>query len=156
MWWVTCRTPELCAVLCLLDVVLLCVLCAGSEAWLHSCAVAQVKDVMKNVMAGLQQTNSEKILLSWVRQNTRQYPQVGSYPSLAAPWRTHTSTSALEIICHEDGKFHQNVVKLSKKKKKSFEIIFQFSSSERSLLESSWEWLEFYILINLIWRNVTI
>lgn len=36
----------------------------------------QVKDVMKDVMAGLQQTNSEKILLSWVRQNTRQYPQV--------------------------------------------------------------------------------
>ncbi|KAF0046276.1 hypothetical protein F2P81_002805 [Scophthalmus maximus] len=38
-----------------------------------------VKDVMKDVMAGLQQTNSEKILLSWVRQNTRQYPQVGSF-----------------------------------------------------------------------------
>jgi len=34
---------------------------------------------MKDVMAGLQQTNSEKILLSWVRQNTRQYPQVGSF-----------------------------------------------------------------------------
>lgn len=33
---------------------------------------------MKDVMAGLQQTNSEKILLSWVRQNTRQYPQVCS------------------------------------------------------------------------------
>lgn len=40
----------------------------------------QVKDVMKDVMAGLQQTNSEKILLSWVRQNTRQYPQVSSLP----------------------------------------------------------------------------
>lgn len=39
----------------------------------------QVKDVMKDVMAGLQQTNSEKILLSWVRQNTRQYPQVSSF-----------------------------------------------------------------------------
>lgn len=38
----------------------------------------QVKDVMKDVMADLQQTNSEKILLSWVRQNTRQYPQVSS------------------------------------------------------------------------------
>ncbi|XP_010002791.1 PREDICTED: dystrophin [Chaetura pelagica] len=31
---------------------------------------------MKNIMAGLQQTNSEKILLSWVRQSTRNYPQV--------------------------------------------------------------------------------
>uniref|UniRef100_A0A7N4Q1I4 Dystrophin n=1 Tax=Sarcophilus harrisii TaxID=9305 RepID=A0A7N4Q1I4_SARHA len=36
----------------------------------------QVKNVMKNIMAGLQQTNSEKILLSWVRQSTRHYPQV--------------------------------------------------------------------------------
>ncbi|KAF3706399.1 Utrophin Dystrophin-related protein 1 [Channa argus] len=36
----------------------------------------QVKDVMKDLMADLQQTNSEKILLSWVRQNTRQYPQI--------------------------------------------------------------------------------
>lgn len=40
----------------------------------------QVKDVMKDVMADLQQTNSEKILLSWVRQNTRQYPQVSCFP----------------------------------------------------------------------------
>ncbi|TNM94217.1 hypothetical protein fugu_002393, partial [Takifugu bimaculatus] len=47
----------------------------------------QVKDVMKDVMAGLQQTNSEKILLSWVRQNTRQYPQVNvvNFSNLAVP-----------------------------------------------------------------------
>ncbi|XP_069827108.1 dystrophin isoform X8 [Dendropsophus ebraccatus] len=36
----------------------------------------QVKDVMKGIMADLQQTNTEKILLSWVRQSTRNYPQV--------------------------------------------------------------------------------
>ncbi|XP_053311034.1 dystrophin isoform X1 [Spea bombifrons] len=36
----------------------------------------QVKNVMKGIMADLQQTNSEKILLSWVRQSTRNYPQV--------------------------------------------------------------------------------
>ncbi|XP_053737339.1 dystrophin isoform X2 [Synchiropus splendidus] len=36
----------------------------------------QVKDVMKDVMSNLQQTNSEKILLSWVRQCTRSYPEV--------------------------------------------------------------------------------
>ncbi|XP_063089507.1 utrophin isoform X6 [Cavia porcellus] len=36
----------------------------------------QVKDVMKDVMSDLQQTNSEKILLSWVRQSTRAYSQV--------------------------------------------------------------------------------
>ncbi|MGH0139504.1 UNVERIFIED_CONTAM: hypothetical protein FKN15_049170 [Acipenser sinensis] len=35
-----------------------------------------VKDVMKNIMAGLQQTNSEKILLSWVRQSTQDYQEV--------------------------------------------------------------------------------
>ncbi|XP_057678850.1 dystrophin isoform X3 [Corythoichthys intestinalis] len=36
----------------------------------------QVKDIMKGVMSSLQQTNSEKILLSWVRQSTRAYPEV--------------------------------------------------------------------------------
>ncbi|XP_077443822.1 utrophin isoform X2 [Stigmatopora argus] len=36
----------------------------------------QVKDIMKGVMSSLQQTNSEKILLSWVRQSTRTYPEV--------------------------------------------------------------------------------
>uniref|UniRef100_A0A8C5I3D6 Utrophin n=1 Tax=Gouania willdenowi TaxID=441366 RepID=A0A8C5I3D6_GOUWI len=36
----------------------------------------QVKDVMKDIMSNLQQTNSEKILLSWVRQCTRSYPEV--------------------------------------------------------------------------------
>uniref|UniRef100_A0AAX7SUM2 Utrophin n=1 Tax=Astatotilapia calliptera TaxID=8154 RepID=A0AAX7SUM2_ASTCA len=36
----------------------------------------QVKDVMKDVMSNLQQTNSEKLLLSWVRQCTRSYPQI--------------------------------------------------------------------------------
>ncbi|XP_051517186.1 dystrophin-like [Myxocyprinus asiaticus] len=36
----------------------------------------QVKDVMKDVMSSLQQTNSEKILLSWVRNCTRNYDNV--------------------------------------------------------------------------------
>ncbi|KAM9353992.1 utrophin isoform 2-T2 [Pholidichthys leucotaenia] len=36
----------------------------------------QVKDVMKDIMSNLQQTNSEKILLSWVRQCTRSYTEV--------------------------------------------------------------------------------
>ncbi|KAG8011327.1 Dystrophin, partial [Nibea albiflora] len=35
-----------------------------------------VKDIMKDIMSNLQQTNSEKILLSWVRQCTRSYPGV--------------------------------------------------------------------------------
>ncbi|CAJ1078467.1 utrophin isoform X2 [Xyrichtys novacula] len=36
----------------------------------------QVKDIMKDIMSNLQQTNSEKILLSWVRQCTRSCPEV--------------------------------------------------------------------------------
>ncbi|RVE55786.1 hypothetical protein OJAV_G00229950 [Oryzias javanicus] len=36
----------------------------------------QVKDIMKDIMSNLQQNNSEKILLSWVRQCTRSYPEV--------------------------------------------------------------------------------
>ncbi|XP_024146227.1 dystrophin isoform X3 [Oryzias melastigma] len=36
----------------------------------------QVKDIMKDIMSHLQQNNSEKILLSWVRQCTRSYPEV--------------------------------------------------------------------------------
>ncbi|XP_072370081.1 dystrophin isoform X3 [Scyliorhinus torazame] len=36
----------------------------------------QVKDVMKGIMANLQQTNSEKILLSWVRQSIYNYKPV--------------------------------------------------------------------------------
>ncbi|XP_048842550.1 utrophin isoform X1 [Brienomyrus brachyistius] len=36
----------------------------------------QVKDIMKDIMSSLQQTNSEKILLSWVRHCTRTYEQV--------------------------------------------------------------------------------
>ncbi|KAM5163774.1 utrophin isoform 3-T3 [Mantella aurantiaca] len=36
----------------------------------------QVKDVMKAIMSELQQTNSEKILLSWVRNSTRHYDEV--------------------------------------------------------------------------------
>ena len=39
-------------------------------------SLEQVKDVMKDIMSDLQQTNSEKILLSWVRQSTRPYSQV--------------------------------------------------------------------------------
>uniref|UniRef100_A0A3B5BBY7 Dystrophin n=1 Tax=Stegastes partitus TaxID=144197 RepID=A0A3B5BBY7_9TELE len=54
----------------------------------------QVKDVMKDVMAGLQQTNSEKILLSWVRQNTRQYPQV-NVVNFSTSWNDGLAFNAL-------------------------------------------------------------
>ncbi|KAM9766235.1 dystrophin-like isoform 2-T2 [Menidia menidia] len=54
----------------------------------------QVKDVMKDLMAGLQQTNSEKILLSWVRQNTRQYPQV-NVVNFSSSWNDGLAFNAL-------------------------------------------------------------
>ncbi|KAM6893658.1 dystrophin [Xenentodon cancila] len=54
----------------------------------------QVKDVMKYVMAGLQQTNSEKILLSWVRQNIRQYPQV-NVVNFSSSWNDGLAFNAL-------------------------------------------------------------
>ncbi|XP_061760710.1 dystrophin isoform X3 [Nerophis ophidion] len=54
----------------------------------------QVKDVMKEVMAGLQQTNSEKILLSWVRQNTSQYPKV-NVVNFSSSWNDGLAFNAL-------------------------------------------------------------
>uniref|UniRef100_A0A8C5EJ22 Dystrophin n=1 Tax=Gouania willdenowi TaxID=441366 RepID=A0A8C5EJ22_GOUWI len=54
----------------------------------------QVKDVMKDVMAGLQQTNSEKILLSWVRQSTRQYPEV-NVVNFSSSWNDGLAFNAL-------------------------------------------------------------
>lgn len=62
---------------------------------------------MKDVMAGLQQTNSEKILLSWVRQNTRQYPQVSSLAQLYV-WFT---TAVLSSVSGNDFLINVNVEK---------------------------------------------
>ncbi|XP_039649481.1 dystrophin isoform X9 [Perca fluviatilis] len=68
----------------------------------------QVKDVMKDVMAGLQQTNSEKILLSWVRQNTRQYPQV-NVVNFSSSWNDGLAFNAL-IHSHRPELFDWSVV----------------------------------------------
>ncbi|XP_054915286.1 dystrophin isoform X6 [Poeciliopsis prolifica] len=68
----------------------------------------QVKDVMKDVMAGLQQTNSEKILLSWVRQNTRQYPQV-NVVNFSSSWNDGLAFNAL-IHSHRPELFDWNAV----------------------------------------------
>ncbi|XP_048870512.1 dystrophin isoform X3 [Brienomyrus brachyistius] len=54
----------------------------------------QVKDVMKDVMADLQQTNSEKILLSWVRQSTRDYLQV-NVVNFSSSWSDGLAFNAL-------------------------------------------------------------
>ncbi|XP_061855869.1 dystrophin isoform X8 [Colius striatus] len=68
----------------------------------------QVKDVMKNIMAGLQQTNSEKILLSWVRQSTRNYPQV-NVVNFTSSWSDGLAFNAL-LHSHRPDLFDWNTV----------------------------------------------
>ncbi|XP_068124423.1 dystrophin isoform X5 [Hyperolius riggenbachi] len=68
----------------------------------------QVKDVMKGIMADLQQTNSEKILLSWVRQSTRNYPQV-SVINFTSSWSDGLAFNAL-IHSHRPDLFEWNSV----------------------------------------------
>ncbi|KAJ7404896.1 hypothetical protein BTVI_70700 [Pitangus sulphuratus] len=68
----------------------------------------QVKDVMKNIMAGLQQTNSEMILLSWVRQSTRNYPQVNVI-NFTSSWSDGLAFNAL-LHSHRPDLFDWNAV----------------------------------------------
>ncbi|KAG2468093.1 UTRO protein, partial [Polypterus senegalus] len=72
----------------------------------------QVKDVMKDIMSNLQQTNSEKILLSWVRQCTRSYDQVNVL-NFTSSW---TDGLAFNAIIHKfkPGLFRwENVVQMT-------------------------------------------
>ncbi|XP_075056397.1 dystrophin isoform X4 [Mixophyes fleayi] len=68
----------------------------------------QVKDVMKGIMADLQQTNSEKILLSWVRQSTCNYPQVNVI-NFTSSWSDGLAFNAL-IHSHRPDLFEWNSV----------------------------------------------
>ncbi|XP_075813326.1 dystrophin isoform X1 [Microtus pennsylvanicus] len=68
----------------------------------------QVKNVMKTIMAGLQQTNTEKILLSWVRQSTRNYPQVNVI-NFTTSWSDGLALNAL-IHSHRPELFDWNNV----------------------------------------------
>eukprot|EP00062_Callorhinchus_milii_P018284 gi/632971674/ref/XP_007902287.1/ PREDICTED: dystrophin-like [Callorhinchus milii] len=54
----------------------------------------QVKDVMKGIMANLQQTNSEKILLSWVRQSISNYTSV-NVVNFTSSWSNGLAFNAL-------------------------------------------------------------
>uniref|UniRef100_A0A6I8QSI2 Dystrophin n=1 Tax=Xenopus tropicalis TaxID=8364 RepID=A0A6I8QSI2_XENTR len=68
----------------------------------------QVKDVLKGIMADLQQTNTEKILLSWVRQSTRNYPQVNVI-NFTSSWSDGLAFNAL-IHSHRPDLFEWNSV----------------------------------------------
>ncbi|XP_072259863.1 dystrophin-like [Pyxicephalus adspersus] len=63
---------------------------------------------MKDIMADLQQTNSEKILLSWVRQSTRNYPQVNVI-NFTSSWSDGLAFNAL-IHSHRPDLFEWNSV----------------------------------------------
>ncbi|KAK7166628.1 hypothetical protein R3I93_006395 [Phoxinus phoxinus] len=68
----------------------------------------QVKDVMKDVMADLQQTNSEKILLSWVRQSTKNYRDI-NVVNFSSSWTDGFAFNAL-IHSHRPELFNWSVV----------------------------------------------
>uniref|UniRef100_A0A671RXS4 Dystrophin-like n=1 Tax=Sinocyclocheilus anshuiensis TaxID=1608454 RepID=A0A671RXS4_9TELE len=68
----------------------------------------QVKDVMKDVMADLQQSNSEKILLSWVRQSTKNYKDI-SVVNFSSSWADGFAFNAL-IHSHRPELFNWSVV----------------------------------------------
>ncbi|NXO81280.1 DMD protein, partial [Sitta europaea] len=59
-------------------------------------------------MAGLQQTNSEMILLSWVRQSTRNYPQV-NVTNFTTSWSDGLAFNAL-LHSHRPDLFDWNAV----------------------------------------------
>ncbi|NXP23651.1 DMD protein, partial [Scytalopus superciliaris] len=59
-------------------------------------------------MAGLQQTNSEMILLSWVRQSTRNYPQVNVI-NFTSSWSDGLAFNAL-LHSHRPDLFDWNAV----------------------------------------------
>ncbi|CDQ75239.1 unnamed protein product [Oncorhynchus mykiss] len=55
----------------------------------------QVKDIMKDIMSNLQQTNSEKILLSWVRQCTRSYQDHVNVLNFTTSWSDGLAFNAI-------------------------------------------------------------
>ncbi|XP_059504261.1 dystrophin isoform X5 [Stegostoma tigrinum] len=72
----------------------------------------QVKDIMKAIMSDLQQTNSEKILLSWVRQSTRPYKQVNVL-NFTTSWADGLAFNAI-LHRHKPGLFSwDKVMKMS-------------------------------------------
>ncbi|XP_029599411.1 dystrophin-like, partial [Salmo trutta] len=88
-----------------------------------------VKDVMKDVMAGLQQTNSEKILLSWVRQSTKDYPHV-NVVNFSSSWADGLAFNAL-IHSHRPELFDWSIVE--KQKSAMERLDHAFSKAEQTL-----------------------
>ncbi|TRY57147.1 hypothetical protein DNTS_002628, partial [Danionella cerebrum] len=89
----------------------------------------QVKDVMKDVMADLQQTNSEKILLSWVRQSLKNYKDL-NVVNFSSSWADGFAFNAL-IHSHRPELFSWSVVE---QQENPIERLYHaFSVAEKSL-----------------------
>uniref|UniRef100_A0A8C7KYF3 Dystrophin n=1 Tax=Oncorhynchus kisutch TaxID=8019 RepID=A0A8C7KYF3_ONCKI len=84
---------------------------------------------MKDVMAGLQQTNSEKILLSWVRQSTKDYPHV-NVVNFSSSWSDGLAFNAL-IHSHRPELFDWSIVE--KQKSAMERLDHAFSKAEQTL-----------------------
>ncbi|XP_067848891.1 dystrophin isoform X9 [Heptranchias perlo] len=95
----------------------------------------QVKDVMKGIMANLQQTNSEKILLSWVRQSIRNYKPV-NVVNFTSSWSDGLAFNAL-IHSHRPDLFDwKNVAKLQSANERldhAFNVAKQYLGIEKLL-----------------------
>lgn len=92
---------------------------------------------MKDVMADLKQTNSEKILLSWVRQSTKNYPQV-NVVNFSSSWEDGLAFSAL-IHSHRLASLLTSIIKLSYFSwRRKVEKFFVFILKDRSCLTGMW------------------
>ncbi|XP_067896656.1 dystrophin isoform X2 [Heterodontus francisci] len=95
----------------------------------------QVKDVMKGIMANLQQTNSEKILLSWVRQSIRNYKPV-NVVNFTSSWSDGLAFNAL-IHSHRPDLFNwKDVAKLESANERldhAFTVAQQYLGIEKLL-----------------------
>ncbi|XP_041067968.1 dystrophin isoform X1 [Carcharodon carcharias] len=95
----------------------------------------QVKDVMKGIMANLQQTNSEKILLSWVRQSVCNYKPV-NVVNFTSSWSDGLAFNAL-IHSHRPDLFDwKDVAKLQSAHERldhAFNVAKQYLGIEKLL-----------------------
>ncbi|KAI7793926.1 putative utrophin [Triplophysa rosa] len=90
----------------------------------------QVKDVMKDVMSSLQQTNSEKILLSWVRNCTRDYDSVNVL-NFTTSWADGLAFSAILHHFRPHGFIWEEVICLTPVER--LEHAFRFAKDQFSI-----------------------
>ncbi|XP_062871249.1 utrophin-like isoform X3 [Trichomycterus rosablanca] len=90
----------------------------------------QVKDIMKDVMSSLQQTNSEKTLLSWVRQSTRGHDDVNVL-NFTTSWADGLAFNAILHRFRPHGFSWERIVSLSPVER--LEHAFSFAKDELNI-----------------------